>query len=82
MEFERALAAGDGVTGAHCVHERWMRGEFPAHIERALDQLWKRAAASIPDWLPMRYVSFRQALPKVAGSATGAGGLFRVAAGV
>ena len=27
-------------------------------------------------------VRFRQALPKVAGSATGTGGLFRVAAGV
>ena len=66
MEFERALAAGDGVTGAHCVHERWMRGEFPAHIERALDQLWKRAAASIPDWLPMRYVSWLPTAYEVA----------------
>ena len=57
-EFERALAAGDGVAGAHCVHERWMRGEFATHIETALDLLWKRAAESIPDWLPMRYVSW------------------------
>jgi len=35
-----------------------MRNEFAAHIERALDQLWKRAAPTIPDWLPMRYVSW------------------------
>jgi hypothetical protein len=56
--FERALAMGDGDTGAHCVHERWIRGDFAAHIETALDLLWKRASASIPDWLPMRYVSW------------------------
>ena len=56
--FERALSEGDGITGAHCIHERWMRGDFAAHIESALDRLWKRAAASIPDWLPMRYVSW------------------------
>ena len=57
-EFVRALEAGDGIAGAHCIHERWMRGDFPAHIESALDALWKRAAKSIPDWLPMRYVSW------------------------
>jgi hypothetical protein len=56
--FERALATGDGVTGAQYVHERWMRGDFAEHIETALDLLWKRASASIPDWLPMRYVSW------------------------
>jgi hypothetical protein len=56
--FERALAAGDGLTGAHCIHERWMRGDFGAHIEAALERLWARAGASIPDWLPMRYVSW------------------------
>jgi len=65
-EFERALAAGDGVTGAHCVHERWMRGDFAAHIETALDLLWKRASASIPDWLPMRYVSWLPTAYEVA----------------
>ena len=58
LAFERALAAGDGVTGAHCIHERWMRGHVAAHIEAALDLLWKRAGASVPDWLPMRYVSW------------------------
>ena len=35
-----------------------MRGDFAAHIETALDLLWKRAGASIPDWLPMNYVSW------------------------
>lgn len=65
-EFERALAAGDGVGGAHCIHERWMRNEFAAHIETALEALWKRAAASIPDWLPMRYVSWLPTAYEVA----------------
>jgi hypothetical protein len=56
--FQRALAEGAGVTGAHCIHERWMRGDFAAHIEVDLELLWKSAAPSIPDWLPMRYVSW------------------------
>jgi len=56
--FERALADADGITGAHCVHELWMRDEMPIHIERALEHLWARSAASIPDWLPMRYVDW------------------------
>ena len=72
-EFERALAAGDGVAGAHCVHERWMRGEFAAHIEKALDLLWKRAGASIPDWLPMTYVSWLPAAYEVAARFTAQG---------
>lgn len=57
-EFERAIATGDGFSGAHCIHERWMRGDFAVHIEAALELLWKRAGPSIPDWLPMRYVSW------------------------
>jgi hypothetical protein len=65
-EFERALVEGDGVAGAHCIHERWMRGEFAAHIEAALEQLWKRAAATIPDWLPMRYISWLPTAYEVA----------------
>jgi hypothetical protein len=73
-EFERALAAGDGVTGAHCIHERWMRGEFAAHIETALDLLWKRAAATIPDWLPMRYISWLPTAYDVASRFTPKGG--------
>ena len=69
-EFERALAEGDGVAGAHCVHERWMRGEFAAQIETALDLLWKRAGVSIPDWLPMRYVSWLPTAYEVAARFT------------
>lgn len=72
-EFEHALAAGDGLIGAHCIHERWMRGDFAAHIEAALDQLWKRAGATIPDWLPMRYVSWLPAAYAVAARFTRTG---------
>ena len=57
-QFQQALVAGDGVTGAHCIHEWWMRDELPGNIERALAQLWAGAAASIPNWLPMRYVDW------------------------
>jgi hypothetical protein len=71
--FESALSAGDGVTGAHCIHERWMRGHFAAHIETALDQLWKRAGSSIPDWLPMRYVSWLPAAYEIAARFTASG---------
>jgi len=60
--FERALTQADGVTGAHCVHELWMRGEMPMNIERALERLWAQAADAIPEWLPMRYISW---LPSV-----------------
>src|SRR5690242_6927533 len=56
--FERALTAQDGVDGAHCIHELWMRGELPQNIERALERLWESAAKSVPEWLPMRYVSW------------------------
>ena len=74
MELERALAVGDGLAGAHCIHERWMRGDFAAHIETALDLLWKRAGASVPDWLPMRYISWLPAAYEVAGRFTAKGG--------
>jgi len=56
--FGAALESGDGRCGAHCIHELWMRGEFGARIERALEQLWRHAAASIPEWLPMRYIDW------------------------
>jgi hypothetical protein len=56
--LEAALAAGDGLEGAHCIHEAWMRGEFAAHIENALQRLWERAAKSIPEWLPMRHIDW------------------------
>ena len=66
--FERALAKADGLTGAHCVHELWMRGEMAINIERASERLWARAAASVPEWLPMRYVEW---LPRVYDVALG-----------
>ncbi len=56
--FAAALAAADGLAGAHCIHELWMRGEFPTRIEQALEQLWQRCAPSIPEWLPMRYIDW------------------------
>lgn len=56
--FEAALAAGDGATAAECVHELWMRGEIGVNVERALERLWAAAAASVPDWLPMRHVQW------------------------
>ena len=56
--FAAALAAADGLQGAHCIHELWMRGEFPTRIEQALEQLWQRCAPSIPEWLPMRYIDW------------------------
>ena len=43
-----------------------MRGEFAAHIETSLEQLWKCAGASIPEWLPMRYVSWLPTAYEVA----------------
>ncbi len=61
-----ALAAGEGAAGAHCIHELWMRGEFAANIEAALAALWRSAAASIPEWLPMRYVEWLPTLYEVA----------------
>jgi hypothetical protein len=73
--FRSALAGADGVTGAHCIHERWMRGDFAAHIEADLELLWKSAGPSIPDWLPMRYVSWLPVAYEVAARfvATGRG---------
>jgi hypothetical protein len=59
--FERlqaALQARDGIEGAHCIHELWMRNEPSANIEAWLAQLWSVAADSVPDWLPMRYVEW------------------------
>jgi hypothetical protein len=65
--FAQALTERDGPAGAHCIHELWMRGEFAARIEQALEKLWACAAASIPDWLPMRYVSWLPLAYEVCG---------------
>jgi hypothetical protein len=56
--FRAALEACDGVAGAHCVHELWMRNEPPMNIERMLGLLWRAASESVPEWLPMRYVAW------------------------
>jgi hypothetical protein len=61
-----ALAEHEGPRGAHCIHELWMRGEFAAHIEAALEALWRVAAPSVPEWLPMRYVDFLPTVYEVA----------------
>ena len=71
--FQDALARSDGVAGAHCIHERWMRGDFAATIEADLEQLWKRAGASVPEWLPMRYVSWLPAAYEVTARFSAAG---------
>jgi len=65
-QFERALGAADGITGAHCVHELWMRGEMSLNVERALERLWSTAATSIPDWLPMRFIHWLPTAYEVA----------------
>jgi hypothetical protein len=64
--LRKALLAGEGAAGAHCIHELWMRGEFAANIEAALAALWRSAASSIPEWLPMRYFDSLPTLYEVA----------------
>lgn len=64
--LEEALRAHQGAVGAHCIHELWMRGEFPARIEAALEALWRQAAASVPEWLPMRYIEWLPVAYEVA----------------
>lgn len=56
--LDGAFAAADGVAASHCIHELWMRGEMSINIERWLERLWDSAAATIPDWMPMRYVDW------------------------
>jgi hypothetical protein len=72
--FHAALGAADGAAGAHCVHELWMRDEMPANIEAALGRLWQHAAASIPEWLPMRYVHWLPLAYEVAARFRADGG--------
>ena len=72
--FRTALSGRDGLAGAHCVHELWMRGQMPSNIERALEQLWKHAADSIPDWLPMRHIQWLPQAYEVAARFRADGG--------
>jgi hypothetical protein len=80
--FEQALLEADGLLGAHCVHELWMRGEMPLNVERALAKLWQRAASSIPEWLPMRYVEWLPSAYEIAlrfnAAATGRSNIYLV----
>lgn len=77
--FEVALEAGDGRTGAHCLHELWMRREFATIVEPRLTRLWSRCAASLPDWLPMQYVDWLPLAYEVAArSRPGARGRYNV----
>ncbi len=43
-----------------------MRGEMSINIERALEGLWKRAAATVPEWLPMRYIDWLPSVYEIA----------------
>jgi hypothetical protein len=80
--FEQALLKADGLLGAHCIHELWMRGEIALNVERALAKLWERAASSIPEWLPMRYVEWLPAAYEIAlafkAAATGRSNIYLV----
>jgi hypothetical protein len=52
-----------------------MRGEFPQNIERALERLWQSAGKTIPEWLPMHYISWLpQAYEVASGFKAGAKG--------
>jgi hypothetical protein len=64
--LDRACSSADGLAGAHCIHELWMRGALSINIERALEQLWACAATSIPEWLPMRYIDWLPAVYETA----------------
>ena len=61
-QLQSACNAGDGLAGAHCIHELWMRGAMAVHIEKWLTVLWQQAAGSVPEWLPMRHIEW---LPRV-----------------
>jgi hypothetical protein len=67
------MAKGDGVAGAHCIHELWMRAELGVDIDSALERLWKRAASSIPEWLPMTHVEWLPDVYEIAARFDAAG---------
>ena len=72
--FATALAAADGIAGAHCIHELWMRAEMQAEIDAALERLWQHAAPSIPEWLPMRHIDWLPLAYEVTGRFKAEGG--------
>lgn len=70
--LETAVAAGDGRAGAHCIHELWMRAELGTNIDALLDRLWRRAASSIPEWLPMTHIDWLAEVYEIAARFTAA----------
>jgi hypothetical protein len=66
-----ALERGEGSLGAHCIHELWMRGEYAQNVEAALERLWRAAARSIPEWLPMRHIHWLPVVYEVAARFAG-----------
>jgi hypothetical protein len=56
--FEAALRARDGASGAHFIHELWMRGAHAAAIETGLQRLWQATGGKVPEWLPTQFVSW------------------------
>jgi hypothetical protein len=44
-----------------------MRNEPSMNVERMLEQLWRAAPASVPEWLPMRYIDWLPLVYEVAG---------------
>jgi len=69
-QFAEALRTGHGPSGAHCIHELWMRSDPVVNIGDALEQLWKSASASIPEWLPMTWFDFLPVLYDVTARFT------------
>lgn len=65
--LESALSSHDGLDGARCIHELWMRNELSMNVEAWLDRLWAAAADTVPTWLPMRYVDWLPLAYEVAG---------------
>ena len=65
--LEDAVGKGDGLAGAHSIHELWMRAKLGIDVDSVLDRLWKAAASSIPEWLPMTYVDWLPEVYEIAG---------------
>jgi hypothetical protein len=59
-----------------------MRGEMSMTVERALERLWTCAAASIPEWVPMRYIDWLPRAYEIAlgfrGSSRGRANIYLV----
>lgn len=51
-----------------------MRGEMGLSIEPDMERLWQKAAASIPDWLPMRHIHWLPLVYEVAARFNANGG--------